>query len=158
MLSRLEPVQKFYDDIWECPVRRLVYGLLHSVSHCAMKALGRTAGLEDTSVSEYMFTPLLCAIVYSTSNTNLGGVRTTAIESPLEFLDTLQEAATRCLYDPDCLQHTGACHGCLHVPEIGCRVFNHGLSRAFLLGGHAPWAPTGDQSTIAGYWQQTDDG
>ena len=157
MLGRLEPVQKFYDDIWECPVRRLAYGLLHSVSHCAMRALGRTAGLEDTSVSEYLFMPLLCAVVYSTSNTNLGGVRTTASERLLEFLDTVQEGATRCLYDPDCLQHTGACHGCLHVPEIGCRVFNHGLSRAFLIGGHTPWTPAGDQSTVSGYWQQTDD-
>jgi hypothetical protein len=155
MLQRLEPVDKHYDDVWALPLRRMVYGLLHTLSHCAMKALARTAGLEETSVSEYVFLPLLCTVVYSTGSMPLGGVRSTARDHVVEFLDTLQHQATRCIYDPDCLRRLGACHGCVHVPEIGCRVFNHGLSRAFLVGGHAPWAPASDQTDLLGFWVTT---
>jgi hypothetical protein len=155
ILEGLEPVQKYYDDIWNHRLRRLLFGLLHSVSHCAMKALSRTAGLEETSISEYMFPPLLGCVVFGTSNMPLGGVRTTARDRLLEFLDAMYEEAMRCVYDPDCLQREGACHSCIHVPEIGCRVFNHGLSRAFLVGGHAPWVPTSDRTQVVGYWATT---
>ena len=155
ILESLEPVQKYYDDIWNHRLRRLLFGLLHSVSHCAMKALSRTAGLEETSISEYMFPPLLGCVVFGTSSMPLGGVRTTARDRLLEFLDATYEEAMRCVYDPDCLQREGACHSCIHVPEIGCRVFNHGLSRAFLVGGHAPWLPTSDRTQVVGYWATT---
>lgn len=155
MLEGLEPVQRYYDDIWDHRLRRLVFGLLHSVSHCAMKALSRTAGLEETSISEYLFPPLLGCVVFGTSSMPLGGVRTTARDRLLEFLDAMYEEAMRCIYDPDCLQREGACHSCIHVPEIGCRVFNHGLSRAFLVGGHAPWAPTSDRTQVVGFWATT---
>ncbi len=155
ILEGLEPVQKYYDDIWNHRLRRLLFGLLHSVSHCAMKALSRTAGLEETSISEYMFPPLLGCVVFGTSSMPLGGVRTTARDRLLEFLDAMYEEARRCVYDPDCLQRQGACHSCIHVPEIGCRVFNHGLSRAFLVGGHAPWVPTSDRTQVVGYWATT---
>jgi hypothetical protein len=155
MLGRLEEVDKYADTIWECPLRRLVFGLLHSVSHCAIRALSLTAGLEEASISEYLFVPLLATVVYSTASAPLGGVRTTARDRLREYLETIQQEATRCLYDPDCLQRSGACHGCIHVPEIGCRVFNHGLSRAFLVGGHVPWAPTIDRSSIPGFWELT---
>jgi hypothetical protein len=31
-------------------------------------------------------------------------------------------------------------------------VFNHGLSRSFLLGGHAPWSDPSVNQRIHGYW------
>lgn len=152
LLSRLEPVERYYDDIWEKPIRRAVFGLLHSFSHSAMRAIGRIAGLEETSVGEYLFLPLLCTVVYSSSGSQLGGIRTTARDRMLELLETIEEEATRCLYDPDCIEREGACHGCIQVPELGCRVFNHGLSRALLVGGHAPWATSADRSRVQGFW------
>lgn len=155
LLQRLEPVDKYYDDVWELAVRRLVFGLLHSVSHCAMKAFGRIAGVEETSVSEYLFLPLLCTVVYATTGMPLGGARSTARDHMIEFLDSIQEEAMRCIYDPDCLQRSGACHGCIHLPEIGCRVFNHGLSRSFLIGGHAPWAPSANRAEVPAFWSLT---
>lgn len=154
LLGRLEPVARFYDDVDTLPLRRMVFGLLHTLSHCAMRALARTSGLEDTSLSEYLFLPLLGTVIYSTASTELGGVRSTAQERLVEFLENLQEQASRCLYDPDCLHRKGACHGCVHVPEIGCRVFNHGLSRAYLVGGHAPWHLPGEGTSIEGYWRR----
>jgi ssDNA-binding Zn-finger/Zn-ribbon topoisomerase 1 len=155
LLSRLEPVDRFYEDIDRCQVRRLVFGLLHTMSHCAMKALSRTAGLETTGLSEYLFLPLLCTVVYSTATLQLGGVASTAKQRMMQFLDGLQEEAFRCIYDPDCLHRAGACHGCIHVPEIGCRVFNHGLSRSLLVGGKASWTGAGAHERLAGYWEVT---
>jgi hypothetical protein len=155
LLGMLEPVQPFFDDVWELPVRRLVFGLLHSFSHCALKALGRVGGMEATSVAEYLFPPLLATVVYSTATVQLGGVQAVARHRLAEFLDVLQEEAARCLYDPDCLHREGACHGCIQVPEISCRAFNHGLSRSFLVGGRTPWAPASDQTRVLGYWELT---
>ena len=155
LLEMLEPVDRFYDDIWDLPARRLVFGLLHSFSHCALRALGRVAGIEATSVAEYLFPPLLATVVYSTATVQLGGVQSVARHRLAEFLETLQEEAGRCMYDPDCLHREGACHGCIHVPEISCRVFNHGLSRSFLVGGRAPWLPAADQTHLDGFWEIT---
>lgn len=154
LLGSLESMidDKYHDRVWTRPRRRLVFGLLHTLSHCAMLAMSRTAGLEETSVSEYLFLPLLSTVVYSTSSTSLGGVRATARDRLFEFLENLEDEAMRCLYDPDCLQRAGACHGCIHVPEIGCRVFNHGLSRALLVGGQAPWTPASQPNAVPGFW------
>jgi hypothetical protein len=155
LMSRLEPVDRYYEDIEKCPTRRLVFGLLHTISHCAMKVLARIAGIEATGLSEYLFLPLLGTVVYSTATLQLGGISATVRHRMFQFLDGLQEEAFRCVYDPDCLFRTGACHGCVHVPEIGCRVFNHGLSRSFLVGKHS--APESDSrdGEVTGYWELT---
>ena len=105
-----------------------------------VEGLRPIGGIEATSAAEYLFLPLLGTVVYSTTTMQLGGVQSVARHRLAEFLDTLQEEAGRCMYDPDCLHRQGACHGCIHVPEISCRVFNHGLSRSFLIGGRAPVA------------------
>jgi hypothetical protein len=115
--------------------------LVHTLSHMVMRAVSRFAGLERTSLSEYIFLPLLGAVVFDNSSVfRLGGIETLARNQLSAFVDALSAEATNCLYDAACIDHRGACHGCVHSPEISCRVFNHGLSRAFFIGGHAPWA------------------
>ncbi len=153
VLSALEPVGRYYDDVWLRPARRLVFGLVHSLSHMMMRAVSRFAGLERTSLSEYIFLPLLGTVVFDNSSTfRLGGIETLARDQLAAFLDALSSEATECLYDASCIDHLGACHGCIHSPEICCRVFNHGLSRSFLIGGHAPWADVSSDRRIVGYW------
>jgi hypothetical protein len=155
ILNGLEPVDKYYDTIWALPVRRMVFGLIHSVSHAAMRAVTRYAGLDRTSVSEYIFLPLLGCVVFDNSSTfRLGGIETLIRDHLAAFLNNLSSEATECLYDTECIDHRGACHGCLHSPEISCRGFNHGLSRAFLLGGHAPWADIAQDTRVRGFWAQ----
>jgi hypothetical protein len=83
----------------------------------------------------------------------MGSMETLLRSTFYEFLESLAEEAMTCLFDPDCLDHNGACAGCLYAPEICCRVFNHGLSRAFLVGGHAPWADASVDNQVIGYWQ-----
>lgn len=154
ILHALEPVDRYYDNIWECPVRRYVFGLVHTLSHVTMRAATRFAGVERTSLSEYIFLPLLGTVVFDNSSSfKLGGMESMIRHSLGAFLECLTSEALNCLYDPDCIDHRGACHGCVHSPEISCRVFNHGLSRSFLLGGHAPWTDVASEQQIVGYWQ-----
>ncbi len=159
ILAALEPIDRdrYYDTIWQLRIRRMVYGLVHSLSHAAMRAMTRYAGVDRTSVAEYIFLPLLGCVVYdSSSSFKLGGVATLVRDHLAAFLQNIADESVECLYDPDCSDHTGACHGCLHSPEISCRVFNHGLSRAFLLGGHAPWADVSTDTRVAGYWEMVE--
>ena len=154
IMQSLEIVDRYYDNISDCPIRRFVFGLIHSLSHAAMRTAGRFAGLERTSISEYIFLPLLGAVVFDNSSTfKLGGLETLARDNLATFLRELDNEAMTCLYDTQCIDHQGACHGCLHSPEISCRVFNHGLSRAFLIGGHAPWVDVATDHQLIGYWQ-----
>ena len=158
IMQRLEPIDRYYDTLWDATqpkfLLRLVFGLLHSLSHAAMRAVSRFAGLERTSISEYLFLPLLGTVIYANSSTfNMGCIETMLRSNLYEFLLELGEEAMSCLIDPDCLDHQGACAGCLHSPEISCRVFNHGLSRAFLIGGHVPWKDVSVAEQIKGYWQ-----
>jgi hypothetical protein len=158
IVQRLEAIDRYYDSIWDAaqpkPLLRLIFGLLHSLSHAAMRAVSRFAGLERTSISEYLFLPLLGTVIYANSSTfNMGCIETMLRSNLYEFLLELGKEAMSCLIDPDCLDHQGACAGCLHSPEISCRVFNHGLSRAFLIGGHVPWRDVSVAEQIKGYWQ-----
>jgi|ANMQ01.1.fsa_nt_gi hypothetical protein len=157
ILHALEDVDRYYDDIWNKPVRRFVFGLIHSLSHAAMRAASRYAGIERTSFAEYIFLPLLGTVIYDNSSSfKLGGLEALARDRLWEFLNTLEDEAMSCLYDAQCIDHRGACHGCLHSPEISCRVFNHGLSRAFLIGGHVPWLDISVNEQIIGYWQMNE--
>jgi hypothetical protein len=157
ILHALEDVDRYYDDIWSKPVRRFVFGLIHSLSHAAMRAASRYAGIERTSFAEYVFLPLLGTVIYDNSSSfKLGGLEALARDRLWEFLNTLEDEAMSCLYDAQCIDHRGACHGCLHSPEISCRVFNHGLSRAFLIGGHVPWLDISVNEQIIGYWQMNE--
>jgi hypothetical protein len=159
IMHPLEDVDRYYDDIWDLPVRRMVFGLIHSLSHAAMRAASRYAGLERTSLAEYIFLPLLGTVVFDNSSSfKLGGLETLARDHLMRFLEALADDAMTCLYDAQCIDHKGACHGCIHSPEISCRVFNHGLSRSFLTGGHVPWVDVTTKREIVGYWQVGEDG
>lgn len=156
ILTALEPIDRFYDQIWECPVRRMVYGLVHSLSHAAMRTASWFSGLERTSLSEYIFLPLLGTVVFDTAGAfQLGGIESLVRDHLTAFLEELSSDAhaLSCLYDADCIDGKGACHGCIHSPEIACRAFNHGLSRSFLLGGHTPWLDISRDDQLTGYWQ-----
>jgi hypothetical protein len=69
---------------------RVVFGLVHSLSHMAMRAVGRFAGLERTSLGEYIFLPVLDAVVFDNSSPfRLGGIETVARDQLFAFLDAL---------------------------------------------------------------------
>jgi hypothetical protein len=153
LLPRLEPVDRYYDDIWNASVHRWVFGLIHTMAHSAMRVVARLAGLERTSIAEYLFLPLLGFVIFANGSAgDLGNLETVLRDHQLELLQELALEGVQCIYDPDCIDRGGACHGCVHSPEICCRAFNHGLSRALLLGGHVPWVSSAIESDCVGYW------
>lgn len=153
LLPRLESVDRYYDEIWDAHLHRWVFGLLHTMSHAAMRIVSRLAGLERTSIAEYLFLPILTVVIYGNGAAgDLGNLETVLRDHQLELLEELAAAGVNCIYDPDCLDRGGSCHGCVQSPEICCRAFNHGLSRALLIGGHQPWAPSAIEADCHGYW------
>jgi len=153
ILTSLDPVQRTHQDIWRTQVRRWVFGLIHSLSHAAMRVLSRLAGVERTSLGEHIFLPLLGTVIYVNGGAfQLGHMEAVLRDHLRQFLVAIGEEGLACIFDPECGDHSGACPGCLHAPEIACRVFNRGLSRNFLLGGHRPWLPPEVQENARGFW------
>lgn len=116
---------------------RLVFGLLHTLSHLCVRGAALLCGLDRTSLAEYLFPRTLGFAIYC--NHRFGatiGALTALFEQCLnQWLAEIIEAAP-CLYDPVCSEHEGSCHACAHLSETSCRHFNLNLNRAFLFGGH----------------------
>lgn len=118
---------------------RMVFGLLHTLSHLFVRQAALLCGLDTTSLSEYMLPKALSFAIYC--NHRFGatiGALTALFEQSLnEWLSAIREAS-RCVYDPVCYDRESNCHACTHLPETSCRFFNLNLSRALLFGGPDP--------------------
>lgn len=116
--------------------RRLVFGLLHTLSHLCVRQASLLCGLEKTSLSEYILPKALTIALYC--NHRFGatiGALTALYEQTLpEWLEGIR-TARNCVYDPQCVDHGANCHACTHLAETSCRFFNVNLSRSFLFGG-----------------------
>jgi hypothetical protein len=121
------------------PQARMVFGLVHTLSHAALRHAGMLCGLDPTSLAEYVLPRALSLAVYS--NQSFGatiGALTALFEQSMEdWLGRIAETR-RCLYDPVCAADGGACHACTHASETSCRFFNVNLGRQFLFGGYDP--------------------
>jgi hypothetical protein len=118
------------------PEARMVFGLLHTFSHIAIRQAAVLCGLDRTSLSEYLVPRVLSTAIYC--NHRFGatiGALTALFESSVADWFALVDGDRRCVYDPVCSDRGGACHACVHLPETSCRFFNLNLSRAFLFGG-----------------------
>jgi hypothetical protein len=116
--------------------RRMVFGLLHSLSHLCVKQAALLCGLERNSLSEYLIPKALSLSIYP--NNRFGatiGALTALFEQTLGQWVSAIRLAKNCVYDPVCHDHSGNCHACTHLAETSCRFFNLNLSRAFLFGG-----------------------
>lgn len=121
------------------PQARMVFGLLHTMSHAALKHAGLLCGLDPTSLAEYVLPRALSLAIYS--NQSFGatiGALTALFEQSLEDWLARVVETRRCLYDPVCEDNGGACHACSHASETSCRFFNSNLGRQFLFGGVDP--------------------
>lgn len=116
----------------------LIYSVLHSFSHLFIRALGKYSGMEENSLAEIIF-PTACAVliyVNQSGNFNLGTFSTCFSNHMAKILDSVEEEANDCLYDPICtLDSKGACPACIQLGEVSCENFNRNLSRLYLIGG-----------------------
>jgi hypothetical protein len=122
----------------DCAEARMVFGLLHTMSHLFLKKAALLCGLEQTSLSEYVLPRALMFAIYS--NHRFGatiGALTSLFEQSLpEWLGQIMADTRRCIYDPVCQSQGGNCHACTHLSETSCRFFNVNLGRPFLFGGY----------------------
>lgn len=119
-------------------ITKIVYSLLHTISHMMIISAGRHSGLSHDSISELIF-PHACAIfIFPTSSegVTLGSV-SGMFESNLgSFLHDALKENEICTFDPICSTHqNGACVACGYLSEVNCAHFNKDLSRSYLYGG-----------------------
>jgi len=121
------------------PEARLVFGLLHTLSHICIRQAALLCGLEKTSLAEYVLPRTLTFAVYCNhrGGATIGALTALFEQSLNEWLNNVLNAR-RCVYDPVCQDHENSCHACTHLPETSCRFFNLNLGRAFLFGGSDP--------------------
>ncbi|MGH1396532.1 MAG: hypothetical protein ACRAVC_21230, partial [Trichormus sp.] len=105
----------------------------------------------ETALSEHLLFSLNQTIVFVNrlQEFSLGGLKT-FFEQRLDqaFQSLLQERGD-CMFDPYCEETLGgACNGCLHLPEVVCRLFNNALSRILLYGGEISVDMEGVQRTL----------
>lgn len=114
---------------------RAVFCLLHTFSHLCLKQAALLAGLERTSLSEYILPRRLEFILYANhrQNATIGALTALFEQAVPEWLRAVGDSR-RCVYDPVCAEKGGNCHACTHLAETSCRFFNLNLSRSFLFG------------------------
>ena len=118
------------------PHARMVFGLLHTLSHFAVRQSALLCGLDRTSLSEYLLPRALTVAIYCNHRfgATIGALTALFEQSLAEWLNAIRETR-RCVYDPVCRDREGNCHACTHLAETSCRFFNLNLSRSFLFGG-----------------------
>jgi hypothetical protein len=119
------------------PAARLVFGLVHTISHLAIRQATLLCGLDRTSLSEYLLPRGLMTAIYC--NHRFGatiGALTALFETSIPDWLGMVGSERQCVYDPVCADRGANCHACVHLPETSCRTFNLNLSRSFVFGGH----------------------
>ena len=115
---------------------RMVFTLLHTLSHLAVRQAALLCGLDATSLSEYILPRALTFALYCNHRfgATIGALTSLYEQSLNEWLRSITES-DRCVYDPVCADAGGSCHSCSHLTETSCRFFNLNLSRSVLFGG-----------------------
>jgi len=149
ILNQMGPINPFQEIAEGDSITRAVYGLVHSFSHLVLRQAVILSGFDRTSLSEYLFPRALSFVLYSNNRSNftIGGLYTLFEQTLHEHLRAVVDKGEACVYDPVCLEETGACHACMHVSEMSCEHFNRNLSRKHLFGRIEP-----DGSEFIGYW------
>ncbi len=115
-------------------VRKMIIGLLHTVSHAYIIGQTWCSGMDLPSFSEALLPGALTTIIHAGDN-SLGGLSAVFTQTPWQPLEMAAEDLTACQLDPSCSDDDGgACVACLHLPR-GCELWNSALSRAYLFGG-----------------------
>lgn len=131
--------QKVFGNKLGCadPEARMVFGLIHTLSHICIRNATLLCGLDRTSLSEYLLPRTLTFAIYCNHRfgATIGALTALFQQSIAEWLNAVIEGR-RCVYDPVCRERESSCHACTHLAETSCRVFNQNLSRSFLFGGN----------------------
>ncbi|MDJ0619808.1 MAG: hypothetical protein QNJ63_24210 [Calothrix sp. MO_192.B10] len=129
----------------------LVSSALHSANHLLIKAIADQSSFGETAMSEHLLFSLNQTIVFVNrlQEFSLGGLKTFFEQRLDQAFQSLLQERRDCMFDPYCEETLGgACNGCLHLPEVVCRLFNNALSRILLYGGEISTDMEGVQRTL----------
>ncbi|MGB3532403.1 MAG: hypothetical protein WBA13_02690 [Microcoleaceae cyanobacterium] len=129
----------------------LVSSALHSANHLLIKAIADQSSFGETALSEHLLLSLNRTIIFVNrlQEFSLGGLKTFFEQRLDQAFKSLLEERGDCMFDPDCEERLGgACAGCLHLPEVVCRLFNNALSRILLYGGEVSADLEGIERTL----------
>jgi ribosomal protein L40E len=132
-----EPVTLAQTLTADYPEARMVFGLVHTMSHLFLRKAALLCGLDHTSLSEYVLPRALMFAIYSNHRfgATIGALSSLFEQSLPDWLGQIMNDSRRCIYDPVCQSKGGNCHACTHLAETSCRFFNVNLGRPFLFGG-----------------------
>lgn len=127
------------ETITDDAIARMVFGLLHSLSHLCVRRAALLCGLDRNSLNEYLLPKSLSFAVFSNHRfgATIGALTSLYEQSLSEWFNQVIDSR-RCVYDPVCADNEGSCHACLHLAETSCQMFNLNLGRSFLFGGDDP--------------------
>lgn len=127
------------ETITDNAIARMVFGLLHTLSHLCVRRAALLCGLDRNSLNEYLLPKSLSFAVFSNHRfgATIGALTSLYEQSLAEWFNQVFDSR-KCVYDPVCSNNEGSCHACLHLAEISCQVFNLNLGRGFLFGGDDP--------------------
>lgn len=133
------------------PEARMVFCLLHTMSHLFLKKAALLCGLDRTSLSEYVLPKALTFAIYANHRfgATIGALSSLFEQNLEEWLGQIFHETRRCIYDPVCETSGGNCHACTHLAETSCRFYNLNLGRPFLFGGE----DTELGNIASGFWQ-----
>ena len=124
------------DDSQETHITKVVYTLIHSVSHSLIREAAEICGLDSDSLAEYILPNVPAVFIYCSNSQGLSmGALYSAFQT--HFDKWLKHARTRskkCLFDPICIGKEKACVGCMFLNEVSCQHFNKDLDRSYLCG------------------------
>lgn len=131
---------------------KVIYSLIHSISHLLMKSVSELCGLDKDSISEYIFPGIPAVLIYcqNSQGFNLGALFNTFEAYFDKWLITAAKKAKKCVYDPICIDRYKACTGCLFTNEISCQHFNKDLDRQLLIG----YYDRQHKKKIKGFWEE----
>ncbi|MFW9996435.1 MAG: hypothetical protein ACFFD4_30610, partial [Candidatus Odinarchaeota archaeon] len=144
LLRNVGDVDRFVTGEGMTEITKVVFGMVHTLSHIFVRSAASLAGVDRNGFGEYLFPRLGTFVIYN-SNTefNLGGI-TTLFEEELQLL--LQNvrydpSVKDCLYDPVCKEQlNSSCHACTHLGEMACGFFNRGMRRDYIFGTKGYWS------------------
>lgn len=138
---------------------RLVYRLIHSISHILIKQAAEICGLDKDSLSEYIMPNIPAVFIYcqNSQGFNMGAMYNIFQMYFDKWLKGAKELAKKCIFDPMCINgsfddtnNQRACAGCLFINETSCRHFNKDLERGFICG----YFDRADKRKIKGFWEE----
>ncbi len=134
ILNQMRTVDPFQQIPESDPINCAVYSLVHSFSHLVLRQAVIQSGFDRTSLSEYLFQRALAFVVYSNNRSafTIGGLYTLFEQTLHEHLRAAIDRSETCVYDPVCIENTGACHACMYISEMSCEHFNRNLDRKYL--------------------------